>query len=58
MDIEIIYKNGRYYADRNCPICGDKIIHSTDVKNYLSSIMVIIFIVTQQCIMKTILIKN
>ena len=30
MDIEIIYKNGRYYADRNCPICDDKIIHSTD----------------------------
>jgi hypothetical protein len=32
MDIEVTYENGRYYADRDCPICGDKIIHSTDGK--------------------------
>jgi hypothetical protein len=30
MDIEVTYENGRYYADRNCPICGDKITHSTN----------------------------
>jgi len=30
MDIDIKYENGRYYANRNCPICGDKITHSTD----------------------------
>jgi hypothetical protein len=22
MDIEVTYENGRYYADRDCPICG------------------------------------
>lgn len=28
--MDIRYENGRYYADRNCPICNDIIIHSTD----------------------------
>lgn len=40
MDINIRYENGRYCADRNCPVCGDKITHSTDgnqknAKSYL-----------------------
>jgi len=30
MDIQITYEKGRYYANRNCPICGDIITHSTD----------------------------
>jgi ribosomal protein S27AE len=32
MECEITDKDGRYYANRNCPICGDKITHSTDGK--------------------------